>query len=105
MSFEPRRRSRDTTSGRAGRPGCSGCPWSRVTTSQAAAPASMASMSMPWSAAGRRPTAESSLVRPPTQSHIGKRASQPSRRLTLSIFEPAPVTATACLAKSRPAAL
>ena len=35
-------------------------------------------MSMPCSAAGSRPTADSSLVRPPTQSHIGKRASQPS---------------------------
>jgi hypothetical protein len=52
----------------------------RVAASQAAAPESIAGMSRPWSAAGRRPTAESSEVRPPTQSHIGKRSSQPPSR-------------------------
>ena len=45
----------------------------RVTVSQAAAPARNWSMSNPCSAAGRRPTADVSLVRPPTQSHIGNR--------------------------------
>ena len=50
----------------------------------ARAPASMASTSMPWSAAGRRPTAESSLVRPPTQSHMGKRARKPFAAAYLS---------------------
>ena len=48
-------------------------------------------MSSPWRAAGRSPTAESCEVRPPTQSHIGKRASQ---------LLPA---ARSCRARSRPA--
>ena len=52
----------------------------------------------------RVPTADVSLVRPPTQSHIGKRASQPSFVAVASSLEPAPVTATKCLAGSRPAA-
>jgi hypothetical protein len=43
---------------------------------------------------GQSPTAQSSLVRPPTQSHIGKRASQPSLMATWSSFASSPVTAT-----------
>ena len=62
-------------------------------------------MSSPCSAAGSRPTADSSLVRPPTQSYIGKRASQPSPVAVWSIFEPGMVIATAWRAKSSPAAL
>ena len=75
----------------------------RVAVSQAAAPESIAGKSRPWSAAGRRPTAESSEVRPPTQSHIGKRSSQPPFAATSSSSLCAPVTATACFANSRPA--
>ena len=52
-------------------------PCLRVSTSIAAAPASRASMSMPCSAAGTRPTVDSTEVRPPTQSSIGKRAMKP----------------------------
>src|SRR6476659_3902164 len=48
-----------------------------VISSQRRAPSRIASMSNPWRAEGRRPTAESSLVRPPTQSHIGKRSRKP----------------------------
>ena len=68
----------------------------RVTTSIAAAPASIESVSKPWSAAGSMPTAHSSLVRPPTQSHMGNRAIHPSFLAVRSSFEPAPVTATKC---------
>ena len=50
----------------------------RVAASIRLAPASISRMSMPCSAAGRRPTADSSLVRPPTQSHMGNRARKPS---------------------------
>ena len=50
----------------------------RVATSMAAAPFRTASMSIPWRYPGTSPTADISLVRPPTQSHIGNRASQPS---------------------------
>ena len=49
----------------------------RVASSIAAAPARSAVTSIPWSAAGSRPTALVSEVRPPTQSHIGKRARKP----------------------------
>ena len=55
----------------------------RVAASQARAPSSRPSTSSPWSAAGRSPTAESCEVRPPTQSHIGKRASHFCRRRDL----------------------
>ena len=48
----------------------------RVVTSMAAAPASIRSMSSPWIAAGKSPTAASSEVRPPTQSHMGRKSSQ-----------------------------
>ena len=50
--------------------------WWRVDSSQAAAPASRPSTSSPCKAAGSSPTADSSLVRPSTQSHIGIRAIQ-----------------------------
>src|SRR5688572_23649807 len=43
----------------------------RLTLSAARAPPSSAVISKPWSAAGNSPTADSSLVRPPTQSHMG----------------------------------
>ena len=62
-------------------------------------------MSSPCSAAGSRPTADSSLVRPPTQSHIGNRASQPSAVGGLVQLRAGLVTATACVAKSRPGGL
>ena len=53
----------------------------RVTSSIAAAPASIASMSMPCSAAGSRPDrATVSEVRPPTQSHMGKRVEPAAAR-------------------------
>ena len=74
----PRRRWRGTSRAPAARPGWRAARRRRVASSMAAAPASRPSMSSPCSAAGSRPTAESTLVRPPTQSHIGKRASQPS---------------------------
>ena len=50
---------------------------SRVCASIAAAPARKFSVSKPCSAAGNRPTALITEVRPPIQSNIGKRASQP----------------------------
>ena len=75
-----------------------------MASSQAAAPANIPSMSRPCKAAGSRPTADSSLVRPPTQSYMGNRASQPSLAAVWSIFEPDIVIATACLGKSSPAA-
>ena len=61
-------------------------------------------MSSPCSAIGTSPTALITEVRPPTQSHIGKRRSQPPFSATLSSSLPAPVTATACSAKFKPAA-
>ena len=75
----------------------------RVFSSIAAAPASIPSMSRPCSAAGTRPTVDSTDVRPPTQSSIGKRAMNPCSTANLSSFEPTPVTATACFPKSMPA--
>ena len=60
-------------------------------------------MSNPSKAAGTRPTALMTDVRPPTQSCIGKRASQPCCSAYLSRSLPTPVTATACLPKSKPA--
>ena len=67
-----------------------------------AAPRNRLSMSTPCRAAGSRPTTEVSDVRPPTQSSMGKRATQPSDAATPSNLEPTPVTATACLAKEYP---
>ena len=78
MSFEPRPSVAKYHMSASSAAGFSRVVARRVAASIAAAPASIASMSIPWSAAGNRPTAHSSLVRPPTQSHIGKRASQPS---------------------------
>ena len=72
----------------------------RVAASHAAAPASRPSTSIPWRAAGSSPTADSSLVRPPTQSYIGNRASHPSPVATASIFDPGMVIATKCFAKT-----
>ena len=77
--------------------------WRRVSWSQAAAPASRRSISKPWSAAGSSPTAEVSLVRPPIQSHIGKRWIHPAFSAVLSSSLPAPVIATAWRRKSSPA--
>ncbi len=82
---------------------CTSCR--RVASSHAAAPASRPSMSSPCSAAGSRPTADSTLVRPPTQSHIGKRASQPSDSAVRSSCEPGLVMATACCGKLEARAL
>ena len=48
--------------------------FSRVSSSIFFAPTKSASISIPCSAAGSRPTGPNSLVRPPTQSHMGKRA-------------------------------
>ncbi len=59
-------------------------------------------MSKPCRAAGSRPTALITEVRPPIQSNIGKRASQPLLSAYWSSSLPAPVTATACFAKSKP---
>ena len=56
-------------------------------------------MSKPCKAAGNRPTALITEVRPPIQSNIGKRASQPLFSAYLSRSLPTPVTATACFAK------
>ncbi len=67
----------------------------RVTSSISRAPRSSASMSMPCTAAGSRPTADSTDVRPPTQSHIGKRASHPPAIAKRSSWLPSCVTATA----------
>ena len=62
-------------------------------------------MSSPCKAAGSRPTADSSLVRPPIQSNIGKRASQPWAVAVLSICEPGMVMATACARELQPGRL
>ncbi len=51
----------------------------RVTSSIPRAPSSRPSTSAPCRARGSSPTAEVTDVRPPTQSHSGKRASHPSR--------------------------
>ena len=64
------------------------------------APSSIARMSMPCKAAGKSPTAESSEVRPPTQSDIGNVVIQPSDLANLSSWLSTPVMAIACLAKS-----
>ena len=75
---------RSATRARAARPGSSRASrHARGLVHGRARRRACASMSMPWSAAGKRPTAESSEVRPPTQSHIGKRASQPVARRVL----------------------
>lgn len=79
--------------------------WERVMSSMSLAPFSMESMSMPWRAAGRRPTTESSLVRPPTQSQRGKVSSQWLVLAKLSNLLFFSVMATACLLKSKPAFL
>ena len=76
----------------------------RVRSSMAAAPARNASMSEPCSAIGSSPTALITDVRPPIQSGIGKRASQPLASACLSNSLPTPVTATACLANRSPLA-
>jgi len=68
----------------------------------AAAPARNASMSKPCSAIGSSPTALITDVRPPIQSVIGKRASQPFAPACLSNSLPTPVTAAACLANRSP---
>ena len=62
----------------------------------AAAPSRKARMSAPTSTPGSRPTALVMLVRPPTQSNMSKRASQPSRLASWSRRLPSMVTATAC---------
>ena len=48
-----------------------------VAASISAAPLSIVLMSIPCKAAGSSPTAANSLVRPPTQSHIGKNSKKP----------------------------
>ena len=53
-------------------------------------------------AMGSSPTAEQTEVRPPTQSHMGKRAIQPSDSAVWSSLLPRPLTQTACLGKLRP---
>ena len=73
----------------------------RVAMSILPAPSRNSSILIPCSAMGTRPTVAMSDVRPPTQSHMGKRLSQPPSTATLSSFDPSPVMATACLAKSR----
>ena len=75
--------------------GCGGGSGWRVLSSMARAPARKASMSTPWRAAGTRPTTLMTEVRPPTQSDMGNRLSQPWAAASLSSFEPGPVTATA----------
>src|ERR1041385_7139671 len=77
----------------------------RVHSSIAAAPASRLSIFNPCSAAGSSPTALMTEVRPPTQSHIGNRPSQPFLSAYLSNSLRDPVTATACLLKSNPRSL
>ncbi len=76
----------------------------RVASSIAAAPARSSITSIPWSAAGRRPTALVTDVRPPTQSHIGNRARKPCSRACRSSALPSWVIATAWAPKSRPRA-
>jgi hypothetical protein len=74
----------------------------RVASSIRRAPSSIPITSSPWSAAGTSPTTDSSLVLPPTQSHIGKRATKPASRAYRSSSLPSPVTATACFPNDRP---
>ena len=76
----------------------------RVSWSIAAAPSRNRSISNPSSAMGSKPTALITEVRPPTQSCIGKRASQSFSSACRSSSLPMPVTATACRAKSTRAA-
>ena len=59
-------------------------------------------MSIPCSAAGKRPTAAVSLVRPPTQSHIGRKSSHPFSCEYWWSLLPSPVIAIACFEKSNP---
>ena len=72
------------------------CAWSRPSP-----PRLRASLGMPSPAAhaGNRPTADITLVRPPTQSHIGNLAIQPLFLRLWSSLIPTPVTATACSRK------
>src|SRR5438067_1988934 len=76
----------------------------RVSWSIAAAPSRNRSISNPSSAMGSKQTALITEVRPPTQSCIGKRASQSFSSACRSSSLPMPVTATACRAKSTRAA-
>src|ERR1035441_4363982 len=56
-------------------------------------------ISIPCRAAGNSPTADNSLVRPPTQSHIGNRVIHLFSTACLSRALPRVVMATACCPK------
>ena len=79
---------------------CCGSP-----ASHAAAPASMASIVDALQRRGHQADRPSSLVRPPTQSHIGNRASQPSVAACLSSCEPVAGDGDGVLGEVEPAFL
>src|ERR1039458_9099568 len=72
---------------------------SLVDLSHSQAPKIKLVMSIPCRVAGNRPTADNSLVRPPTQSHIGNRVNHLFCTACLSSSLPLVVMATACCPK------
>ena len=77
--------------------------WTRVRSSISLAPARKESMSIPWRAAGTRPTVDMTEVLPPTQSSIGRRVMKLFVSAYWSSLEPSPVMATVWAPKFSPA--